>query len=92
MSKSFAEVAAPKENSIFTPSVVEAIALCIQMIAGAVKEMISSGQNLQELDCRLLAQTCVDAFADKNHHRAATAQPQDRAAPDLMLSQSVEIH
>ena len=42
---------------------VTAFSLCIQMIMDAVKEMMSSGQAPQEIDCRSIAQTCVESFS-----------------------------
>ena len=53
-------------------SLVEALALCIQMIAGALKEMISTKVPLNENDCLSLAQTCMDVFSAENRRMPTT--------------------
>ena len=87
--RSFAEIVAAKETA---PSLVEAISLCIQMIIDSVKEMITTGQSMKDTDCRLLAQTCIDAFSDKNHRHNPPRDPMTpAAAPVLEASQGRNI-
>ena len=39
------------------------------MVVDAVKEMMNNGRDVQEVDCRSIAQTCVDSFAFINQGR-----------------------
>ena len=42
------------------------------MMFDAVKEMFNSGKAPQEVDCRAIAQTCVDSFSFINQGREPT--------------------
>ena len=44
-------------------ALISAFTLCIHMVVDSVKEMMSSGKPILEADCRVIAETCVEALS-----------------------------
>ena len=59
-------------DAVSTEAMVTSFTLCIQMMFDAVKEIFKSGKAPQEVDCRAIAQTCVDSFSSINQSREPT--------------------